>query len=85
MACKLAYDRQCRVGTVAGKTGRATDAYELLHEDPLLPETSALRELQRARNIVRNDPETSVTMNTMHFGKPKSPYVLAPMIPPSAS
>jgi hypothetical protein len=85
MACKLAYDRQCRLGTVAGKTGRATDAYELLHAGSLLPETSALRELQRARNIVRNDPETCVAMNTMHFGEAKSPYVLAPMIPPSAS
>jgi hypothetical protein len=84
MACKLGYDRQCRVGTVAGKTGGATDSYELLHASPLLPETSALRELQRVRNIVRNDPETCVAMSTMHFVKPKSPYVLAPMIPPSA-
>ena len=85
MACKLADDRQCRVGAVAGKTGAATDAYELLHEGPLLPETSALRELRRARNIVRNDPETCVAMNTMHFGEANSPYVLAPMIAPSAS
>jgi hypothetical protein len=41
--------------------------------------------LQRVRNIVRNDPETCIAMNTMHFGEAKSPYVLAPMIAPSAS
>jgi hypothetical protein len=42
MACKLAYDRQCRIGAVPGKTGRATNAYELLHAGPLLPEASAV-------------------------------------------
>jgi hypothetical protein len=57
MACKLGYDRQCRVGRRRQNRPRSSMRTSCCMQVKLLPETNGLRELQRVRNIVRNDPE----------------------------